>query len=265
MLPPPIGAIGQIIKSFISDMKKKFIYTIFVISVLLNLILIPYVGYRLYKDKLNNDIFKLNAYAWANSELKMTEVNENRVVFIGNSITENWVHLRYKFFVDNNYVCRGKGGQTSSLMLLRFRQDVVELHPKAVVISAGINDIAEKTGEYDPVFTMDNIKSMAELADMNDIKVILLSLLPCKGHGWEPIKDVPEKIDELNERIKIYAAEKDYYYLDLNTPMRDSESGMINNYSLDGLHPNEEGYKIIMEPLVKKAINEVLSKNDKTE
>ena len=265
MLPPPIGAIGEIIRSFIIDMKKKFIYTIFVISVLLNLILIPYIGYRLYKDRLNNDIFKLNAYAWANSQLKIPEVNENRVVFIGNSITENWVHLRYKFFVDNNYVCRGKGGQTSSLMLLRFRQDVIELHPKVVVINAGINDIAEKTGEYDPVFTMDNIKSMAELADMNGIKVILVSLLPCKGHGWEPIKDVPEKIDELNERIKIYADEKGYYYLDLNTPMRDSENGMINSYSLDGLHPNEEGYKKIMEPLVKKIIDNILNKNDKNE
>ncbi|NDV96704.1 capsular biosynthesis protein [Dysgonomonas sp. 521] len=246
-------------------MKKKLLYTVFVLSVLANLILVPYVGFRLYKDRLNNDIFRLNAYAWANSQLKAPQFDENRVVFIGNSITENWVHLRYRFFVDNNYVCRGKGGQTSSLLLLRFRQDVIDLHPKAVVINAGINDIGEKTGVYDPVFAMNNIKSMAELAELNGIKVIISSVLPCKGHGWEPIKEVPEKIDDLNERIKAYATERGYYYLDYNTPMRDSENGMNAAYSLDGLHPNEAGYKEIMEPLVQNAINEVLKQTDKTE
>jgi lysophospholipase L1-like esterase len=246
-------------------MKKKLLYTVFIISILLNLILIPYVGFRLYKDRLNNDIFKLNAYAWANSQLKAPDFDENRVVFIGNSITENWVHLRYSFFVDNNYICRGKGGQTSSLLLLRFRHDVIDLHPKAVVINTGINDIGEKTGVYDPAFTMNNIKSMAELAEINGIKVIISSVLPCKGQGWEPITNVPEKIDDLNKRIKAYATERGYYYLDYNTTMRDGENGMNMTYSLDGLHPNETGYKEIMEPLVQKAINEVLKQTDKTE
>jgi lysophospholipase L1-like esterase len=246
-------------------MKKKLFYTVFVLSIVLNLVLVPYAGFRLYKDRLNNDIFRLNAYAWANSKLNAPGSDENRVVFIGNSVTENWVHLRYRFFVDNNYVCRGKGGQTSSLLLLRFRHDVIELQPKAVVISAGINDIAEKTGVYDPAFTMNNIKSMAELAEINGIKVILASLLPCKGYGWEPVTDVSRKIDDLNEHIKAYAAEKGYYYLDYNTYMRDSENGMTAAYSLDGLHPNEEGYKEIMEPLVQKAIDDVLKQTDKTE
>lgn len=246
-------------------MKKKIFYTVFVLSILLNLVLVPYVGFRLYKDRLNNDIFKLNAYAWANSQLETPQSDENRVVFIGNSITENWVHLRYRFFVDNDYICRGKGGQTSSLLLLRFRHDVIELHPKVVVISAGINDIAEKTGVYDPAFTLNNIKSMAELAEMNGIKVILASLLPCNGHGWEPIKDVPKKIVELNEKIKAYADERDYYYLDYYTPFYDETFEMKPAFSLDGLHPNEEGYKEIMEPLVQKAINDVLKQTDKTE
>ncbi|MDR0824330.1 MAG: GDSL-type esterase/lipase family protein [Prevotella sp.] len=238
-------------------MKKKLLYTVFIISILLNIMLLAYTGYELYKNRRNNDIFKLNAYAWANSQLKAPEFDENRVVFIGNSITENWVHLRYRFFVDNNYVCRGIGGQTSSLFLLRFRRDVIELHPKIVVINAGINDIGERTGEYDPVFTMDNIKSMAELADMNGIKVILTSVLPCKGHGWEPITGVPEKVNDLNERIKAYADERNYCYVDYNTPMSDPDFGMKFTYSLDGLHPNEEGYKTIMEPLIQKAIEKL--------
>lgn len=246
-------------------MKKKLFYAVFFISILLNLVLIAYVGYEFYKNRRNRDIFRLNAYAWANSQLKAPEFDENRVVFIGNSITENWVHLRYKFFVDNNYVCRGIGGQTSSLLLLRFRHDVIDLHPKVVVINAGINDIGEKTGEYDPVFTMDNIKSMAELADANGIKVILTSVLPCKGHGWEPITDVPQKIDDLNNKIKAYAIEKGFCYVDYNTPMRDEIYGMIPVYSLDGLHPNEEGYKAIMEPLIQQAIDDILKQTDKTE
>lgn len=246
-------------------MKKKFFYTVFIVSILLNMVLVAHVGYEYYKNRRNKDIFRLNAYAWANSQLKAPEFDENRVVFIGNSITENWVHLRYRFFVDNNYVCRGIGGQTSSLLLLRFRHDVIDLHPKIVVINAGINDIGEKTGEYDPVFTMDNIKSMAELADANGIRVILTSVLPCKGHGWEPITEVPQKIDDLNNKIKAYAAEKDFCYVDYNTPMRDEVFGMIPAYSLDGLHPNEEGYKVIMEPLIQKAINDILEQTDKTE
>lgn len=239
-------------------MKKKLFNIVFVISILLNVVLVGYVGYEFYKNRRNRDIFRLNAYAWANSQLKAPEFDENRVVFIGNSITENWVHLRYKFFVDNNYVNRGIGGQTSSLLLLRFRHDVINLQPKVVVINAGINDIGEKTGEYDPDFTLDNIKSMAELAEENNIKVILTALLPCNGHGWEPITNVTEKIDELNKRIEAYAMEKNYTYVDYNTPMRDELFGMIPAYSLDGVHPNEEGYKKIMEPLIQKAIDSLL-------
>lgn len=221
--------------------------------------LITYVGYDYLKNKRNRDIFKLNAYAWANSQLKQPEFDENRVVFIGNSITENWVHLRYKFFVDNNYVCRGIGGQTSPLLLLRFRQDVIELNPKIVVINTGINDIAENTGVYDITFTMDNIKSMAQLAESNGIKVMLSSVLPCNGYGWKGhIGNVPQKIDELNNMIKSYAVENSYYYLDYNTPMRNPEGGLINTYTFDGLHPNEEGYQL-METLLQKAIDDVLN------
>lgn len=246
-------------------MKKKIFIGVFIVSLVLNMGLVIYVGWDYYKNHRNRDIFRLNAYAWANSQLKAPEFDENRVVFIGNSITENWVHLRYKFFTDNNYVNRGIGGQTTPLLLLRFRHDVINLKPQVVVINGGVNDIAENTGEYDMEFTLDNIKSMAQLAEANDIKVILSSVLPSSGYGWKGhIKGVPQLIDTLNDSIKAFAIENGYYYLDYNTPMRDEEGGIIADYSFDQLHPNEEGYKV-MEPLVQKAINEVLARKEQTE
>lgn len=220
--------------------------------------MLGYIAFDYYKNKRNRDIFRLNEYAYANSKLEAPKFDENRVVFIGNSITENWVHLRYNFFVSNNYVCRGIGGQTSPLLLLRFRQDVINLKPKAVVINAGINDIAENTGVYDPVFTMDNIKSMAQLAHANGIKVILSSVLPASGYGWKGhIKNIPQKIDALNNDIRAYAEANNFVYVNYNTPLRDENGGMQAQYTFDALHPNEEAYKI-MEALVQQAINEVL-------
>lgn len=242
--------------------KKKFYVTIFILSILFNFITIGYIGWDYYKNKRNRDIFRLNAYAWANSQLKTPIYEENRVVFIGNSITENWAHLSYKFFSENNYVCRGIGGQTSPLLLLRFRQDVIDLNPKVVVINTGINDMAENTGEYDPVFTFDNIKSMAQLAEINGIKVILTSVLPCKGTGWKGhITDVPHKIKAMNENIKAYAEDNGYAYVDYYSPMVDKDFGMIGEYTFDGLHPNEKGYKI-MEPLVQSAIEDLINKTE---
>lgn len=239
--------------------KKKFFIIVFVLSVLFNLIAIGYIGWDYYKNKRNRDIFKLNAYSWANSQLDTPTYDENRVVFIGNSITENWIHLRYKFFTDNNYVCRGIGGQTSPLLLLRFRQDVIELHPKVVVINTGINDMAENTGEYDPVFTFDNIKSMAQLAQVNGIKVILTSVLPSRGKGWKGhIKDVPDKIKALNNDIKAYAEQNGYTYVDYYTALIDENMGMNPKYTFDDLHPNKEGYEL-MEPLVQEAIEKALN------
>lgn len=239
--------------------KKKVLIVLFMMSIVFNIGLSAYVALDYYRNKRYKDIFKLNGYTWMNNQLEAPKSDENRVVFMGNSITENWVHLRYNFFNDNKYVCRGVGGQTSPLLLLRFRQDVIELKPKIVVINAGINDIAENTGEYDITFTMDNIKSMAELAESNGIKVILSSLLPCKGNGWKGgLGNIPEKIDELNNKIQLYAQEKGFYYLDYNTPMKTDDGSLIATYTFDGLHPNEEGYKV-MEVLVQKAINDVLS------
>ncbi|GAB6008399.1 GDSL-type esterase/lipase family protein [Dysgonomonas reticulitermitis] len=244
--------------------RKKVFIVLFIISVVLNIALAGYVALDYYRNKRNKDIFKLNAYAWMNSQLEIPKYDENRVVFIGNSITENWIHLRYKFFSENNYICRGIGGQTSSLLLLRFRQDVIELKPKVVVINAGINDIAENTGTYDPDFTLGNIKSMAELAKINNIKVILSSVLPSNGFGWRGgIENIPEKINQLNDKIKSYAQENGFYYVDYNTPMKAEDSSLKASYTFDGLHPNEDGY-IVMETLVQNAINSILNDSQTT-
>lgn len=246
--------------------KKNFFNIILVLSLIANVAAVGYIGIDYYKNKRNRDIFKLNAYSWANSQMEEPKSDENRVIFIGNSITENWVHLRYSFFKDNNYTCRGIGGQTSPLLLLRFRQDVIDLNPKVVVINAGINDIAENTGKYDPVFTLNNIKSMAQLAQINGIKVVLTSVLPSNGYGWKShIKQITPKIKDLNTEIKNYADQNGYLYVDYYSAMvNEQDKGMKENYTFDGLHPGEEGYAV-MEPLVQKAINEVLNQKEEKE
>jgi lysophospholipase L1-like esterase len=143
-------------------------------------------------------------YAKANSELPQVTKKDKRVVFMGNSITEGWVIHRGDWFKENpNYVGRGIGGQTSYQFLLRFREDVVKLNPKVVVINAGTNDVAENTGPYNEEFTFNNIVSMVDIAKANKIKVILTSVLPAARFGWHPhVTDAPEKIISLNKIIQ---------------------------------------------------------------
>lgn len=194
-------------------------------------------------------------YKGANSELIKSE---KMVVFIGNSITEGWVNTHPDFFTDNNYVGRGIGGQTSPQLLLRFRRDVIDLNPVAVVINIGTNDIAENTGKYDAEFTLENIKSMAELAHANGIQVILSAVLPVGEYPWrKEIKNVPQQIDALNAAIKAYAQCKGFRYIDYNTPMRNDTGGLIEAYGYDGVHPNAKGYEV-MEKIVKAVIGEVI-------
>lgn len=194
----------------------------------------------------------LNKYAEANAAYTKP------VVFIGNSITEGWPKANPAFFADNNFVGRGISGQTSPQLLLRFRQDVIHLHPVAVVINVGTNDVAQNTGEYVPEFTMSCIQSMAELAEYNGIKVILSSVLPGGAFPWrKEVTDVPRKIDALNVMIKAYADSKGYPYIDYNTAMRDSNGAMKEELSGDGIHPNAEGYQI-MEKKAKEVVDRVI-------
>ncbi|MDO7171587.1 SGNH/GDSL hydrolase family protein [Mariniflexile sp. AS56] len=205
----------------------------------------------------NDDWANLRRYRKANSELKAPTKKENRVVFMGNSITERWVDFDPDFFTKNNYVGRGISGQTSSQMLLRFKQDVIELRPKAVVIHAGTNDIAGNTGPISIEGIAGNIFSMAELAKANNIKVVLASVLPASSYSWSPSIEPIAKISELNALIKAYAKAHRIVYLDYYTPMVNDDKGLKKEYGRDTVHPSLVGYHV-MEPLVINAIKKAL-------
>lgn len=205
-----------------------------------------------------NKLINLDRYAEANAALPAPAKGEKRVVFIGNSITDGWPNAHPDFFKSNNYVGRGISGQTSPQLLSRFRQDVINLKPVAVLINIGTNDVAQNTGPYKEEFTLGNIMSMAELADANGIKVILSSVTPAGEYPWrKEIKDVPQKIMSLNAKIKAYAKEKGFSYIDYFSVMCDENNALKSNLGTDGVHPNEEGYKI-MEATAKKVIDKVI-------
>lgn len=205
------------------------------------------------------DWANLNYYRDANTVLENPLENEDRVVFMGNSITEFWKNVHPDFFVGKAYVNRGIGGQTTSQMLLRFRADVVNLHPKVVVFLGGTNDIAGNTGDVSIDMIEDNIFSMIELAKSNDISVILCSVLPVFDYTWSPGKEPAEKIIELNNALKFYAETHDITFVDFHTPMKDERNGLRIEFGEDGVHPNIAGY-LIMEPLLEQAITLELQK-----
>ena len=195
-------------------------------------------------------------FAAANAALAAPAEGQPRVVLMGDSITEEWLRLRPDFFSSNGFVGRGISGQVSAQMLVRFRQDVLDLHPAAVVINAGTNDVAENQGPYSEDFAFGNIVSMTELARANGIAVVLTSVLPAAKFSWRPaITDAADKIAALNVRIKAYAEAQGIPYVDYYTPMVVSDDTRALNpaYSKDGVHPVPAGYEV-MEPLVKEAI-----------
>lgn len=176
------------------------------------------------------------------------------VVFMGNSITDNWAKFRPEFFADHNFAGRGISGQTTSQMLVRFRADVIALHPKKVVILAGTNDIALNNGPITLPHILENIISMCELAEHNGIGVVLCSVLPCKAYKWRPEVEPAPIIKQLNAMIKEYATAKGYPYVDYHSALTDEEGGLPAKWSPDGCHPNVEGY-LIMEDLLLKTLN----------
>lgn len=209
--------------------------------------------------KFHADWANLERYREENKKLGAAKAGENRVVFMGNSITAGWINLRPEFFAGKPYVNRGIGGQTTPQMLIRFKQDVIDLQPKAVVILAGINDIAQNTGPTSLEDIMGNISGMALLAKAHGIKVILSSVLPAYDFLWRPGLEPAGKVVELNKMIRKFAAEQNVYYLDYFSAMADSRPGLKKEYSNDEVHPTADGYKV-MEPLVEKAIEAVLKK-----
>jgi lysophospholipase L1-like esterase len=204
----------------------------------------------------------LNRFKAENEKLGLPSARENRVVFMGNSITEGWIGVHPEFFARKYYINRGISGQTTPQMLVRFRADVIKLKPKVVVILAGTNDIAGNTGPSTLEMIEDNIISMVQLAKANDIKVILCSVLPVFDYPWKPGLEPAEKIITLNKMIKTYAEKNGMIYLDFFSAMVDERKGMKVEYSKDGVHPNAAGYKI-MEPLAENAIAKALSHNYK--
>lgn len=202
----------------------------------------------------------LKQFEAANAQLAPPAKGEDRVVFMGNSITIGWLNTRPEFFEGKSYINRGISGQTTPQMLLRFRQDVVALQPKLVVILAGTNDIAGNTGPSTLEMIMDNIKSMAEIAHSNGIKVILSSTLPAYDYPWKPGLEPAGKIVALNKMIKSYADSNGHIYLDYFSAMADERNGLPKKYANDEVHPTAEGY-MVMEPMVEAAIAKALGKN----
>lgn len=212
-----------------------------------------------YSDLLYKDWAGLRAYAGVNRTLG--EVSPE-VVFMGNSITEGWFNLHPDFFRKNNFAGRGIGGQTSSEMLVRFRQDVIELKPRWVAILAGTNDIAMNNGYIALENTFQNIVSMCELARFNGIGVLLCSVTPCARYNWRPQVEPAELIPKLNAMLRAYAAAAEgVEYVDYFSAMADADHAMLPQYSPEGCHPNGEGYKV-MERIFVEALGKAAG-NDK--
>ncbi|SEW51018.1 SGNH/GDSL hydrolase family protein [Chitinophaga arvensicola] len=211
------------------------------------------------EELMKQDWACLKCFQEANSQVTAPKAGEQRVVFMGNSITIGWSNLNPEFFEGKPYINRGISGQTTPQMLIRFRPDVINLKPKVVVILAGTNDIAGNTG-YTPVETIfGNIVSMAELAKANGIRVVLSSVIPAFDYPWRKGLEPVPKIADLNQRLKDYAAKNNCVYLDYYTAMADEKKGLKAELTYDGVHPNKAGY-LVMGPLAEKAIAAALKK-----
>ena len=209
------------------------------------------------EERFHTDWQNLGRYREANAKVLQSSSSKPRVVFMGNSITDSWINYDSAFFADNNYIDRGISGQTTPQMLVRFRPDVIDLKPAAVVILAGINDIAGNTGPMTLQETFGNIISMVELAKASNIKPVIASVLPAYDFPWRPGMQPAEKVVQLNAMLKEYATKHKVVYLDYFSAMKDDRNGLQAALTYDGVHPNLAGYKV-MAPLAQKAIAEAL-------
>ena len=214
---------------------KALIFTAFVFSAVLS----------------GQDFANYAKYEKQNQEVTAAKVTPNSV-FMGDSITEGWVSKDPDFFRKNNFVGRGISGQVTSQMLLRFREDVIKLKPKRVIILAGTNDIAENQGPISLDKVFGNIVSMAELAKANNIKVVLCSVLPAYDFGWRKDMHPAEKVIALNKMIEAYAKKNNLVYIDYHSQMKDSRNGLDKMYTEDEIHPTAKGYEKMEAILLKK-------------
>lgn len=203
---------------------------------------------------MQNDWAYLEKYAIENQQILKLPNNGNRIVFIGDSITEFWQRYDSVFFTQNKYINRGISSQTTSQIQERFQNDVIDLEPKCVIILAGINDIAENNGPISIEEIMNNIVSMVEKALKNNIEVVLCSILPASDFYWNPkIKSI-EKIKQLNVLIEAYCLAEKIKFVDYYAPMVDENFGLDKKFTDDGVHPNLNGYlkmKTILESYLK--------------
>jgi lysophospholipase L1-like esterase len=210
------------------------------------------------EERIRTDWAWLQRYREANAALPAPGAGDARVVFYGNSITQGWAQHFPTMFPGKPYIGRGISGQTTPQMLVRFRQDVVALAPKVVVILAGTNDIAGNTGPSTLEMIQANLASMTEIAQANGIRVVLSSVLPVFDYPWKPGLAPGPKIVALNAWMKHYAATHDATYLDYHSAMADERQGLPPSLAADGVHPNEAGYRL-MAPLVERAIAAALA------
>ncbi len=209
------------------------------------------------EDRLHTDWAWLGRYQQANAAVPAKGA-QPRVVFIGDSITQGWFDMVPAFFADNNRFGRGIGGQTTPQMVLRFRQDVIDLKPAVVQIMAGTNDIAGNTGPMTPDQSKANIMTMAELARAHGIRVILASIPPAANFPWRPGLETADKIAAMNAWLKTYAAQTNLTYADYWTALHDGKA-LRASLTYDGVHPNKAGYAV-MGPVAEAAIRSALAK-----
>jgi len=217
-------------------------------------------------DFVASDYGRLARFAAANAALAKKAPGETRVVFFGDSITDNWSKAGYGgFFPGKPYVNRGIGGQTTSQMLVRFRADVLALDPDVVVILAGTNDVAGNSGPIAPEAIENNLASMAELAKAHGVRVVLASILPVaddkKDAAGQPVNRTtdrpPATLHAINEWMSDYARRNGHVYLNYASAVADATGGFKADLNNDGLHPNAAGYAV-MAPLAEKAIADAM-------
>ena len=223
-------------------MKKAFILII--------LVTMSFFGY-------SQDWFGFNRYQ-ADNERIIASGNYPEVVFMGNSITEIWAIYHPDFFSSHNYCGRGISGQTSAQMLVRFTDDVIDLHPKAVVIMAGTNDVAHNDYWVSPEKVVENIVAMCNIAKANGIIPVISSIPPCKAFVWRPeIENAGQTIVDINKSLKAYAETNGLIYVDYHSALSDEDFGFPKTLSEDGCHPDPDTY-FIMENMVLEAISNAL-------
>ena len=217
-------------------------------SILAVLAAVLFLAPAVAQDLPDNDWAHFGRYAKANAAV----VKAPKAVLMGDSITDGWYKQDQAFFTDNNFAGRGISGEVTSQMLVRFRRDVVDLHPKYVVILAGINDIARNNGYISLENTFGNIVSMCELAKANKIKPVLCTLLPSSEIRWRPaLGDVSELVSQLNEMIRAYAKARHYKLVDYAAVLSDADGVLLEGVTRDTVHPVLDGYKLMEAALLK--------------